>query len=284
MLCIWEYAQKRENDCIESRPFPCHTVSKYITIVAGDAGLKTHLAYTAVLWLVTVIAAGATEIRYPKVVLELFTSQGCSSCPPADKVVADLAGQTDILALSLNVDYWDRLGWIDTLARPENTKRQYGYAQSRGDRQVYTPQIVIDGDRHYVGSRRGQIEGAVSMARMGKSNIKNLDVRVRQEDGSHIFVFDVPMEGSNPNMLVKAYGYRGNVSVDIGRGENVGRRVTYHNVVHKVYDLGRCDGRPLHLELSNSEVQELSGLAVIVQPFSDTGIPGPITAASQVIF
>src|SRR5512140_911562 len=94
----------------------------------------------------------------PRAVLELFTSQGCSSCPPADAVFASYAGRDDVIALSFHVDYWDYLGWNDTFASRENTDRQRSYAATRGDRQVYTPQIVVNGRDHVVGSDRLALE------------------------------------------------------------------------------------------------------------------------------
>ena len=94
----------------------------------------------------------------PRAVVELFTSQGCSSCPPADALLADLARQPDIVALSFPVDYWDYLGWKDTLAHSAFTARQKAYAHSRSDRQVYTPQMIVNGKKPCIGSDRAQIE------------------------------------------------------------------------------------------------------------------------------
>jgi hypothetical protein len=98
----------------------------------------------------------------PKVLVELFTSQGCSSCPPADKVAADLAQRPDVMVLSFNVDYWDYLGWRDTLAKPEFSQRQYDYARTRGDGNVYTPQMVFNGAEHAVGSQKSTVKNAIS--------------------------------------------------------------------------------------------------------------------------
>ena len=100
-----------------------------------------------------------------KAVLELFTSQGCNSCPPADAILGEYAKNGDILALSFPVDYWDYLGWKDTLASHENTVRQKAYAEARGDRQVYTPQVIVNGATHVVGSNRQQIEAALNTSK-----------------------------------------------------------------------------------------------------------------------
>src|SRR5215467_1612925 len=97
----------------------------------------------------------------PRAVVELFTSQGCSSCPPADKLLGELAKDPNVIALSLPIDYWDYLGWKDTLADKRFTARQKAYSHMRGDREVYTPQVVINGKVHAVGSDRAGIEEAI---------------------------------------------------------------------------------------------------------------------------
>ena len=97
----------------------------------------------------------------PRAVIELFTSQGCSSCPPADKLAGELAQDPSLLVMSLPVDYWDYLGWKDTLANPGHTKRQRAYSKTRGDREVYTPQVVVNGMAHVLGSDRSAIENAI---------------------------------------------------------------------------------------------------------------------------
>src|SRR6202046_633992 len=97
----------------------------------------------------------------PRAVVELFTSQGCSSCPPADKVIGELAKDPSVIALSMPIDYWDYLGWKDTLADARFSARQKAYSQVRGDREVYTPQVVVNGSLHVVGSDRAGIESAI---------------------------------------------------------------------------------------------------------------------------
>src|SRR3954466_8217351 len=97
----------------------------------------------------------------PRAVVELFTSQGCSSCPPADQVIGDLSNDPSIIALSMPIDYWDYLGWKDTLADSRFSARQKAYSKMRGDREVYTPQVVVNGQAHVIGSDRAKIEGAI---------------------------------------------------------------------------------------------------------------------------
>src|SRR3954453_12912197 len=98
----------------------------------------------------------------PRAVVELFTSQGCSSCPPADRILGELAKDASVIAVSLPIDYWDYLGWKDTLADPKFTARQKAYSKVRGDRQVYTPQVVVNGKLHALGNDRTSIEHAIS--------------------------------------------------------------------------------------------------------------------------
>ena len=98
----------------------------------------------------------------PRAVVELFTSQGCSSCPPADKIIGELAKDPSVIALSMPIDYWDYLGWKDTLADTRFSARQKAYSQVRGDRDVYTPQVIVNGSAHVIGSDRASIEGAIT--------------------------------------------------------------------------------------------------------------------------
>ena len=107
-------------------------------------------------------AARSQAPSEPRALLELFTSQGCSSCPPADKLLGELADDPSLVAISLPIDYWDYLGWKDTLAIPAHSARQRAYARVRGDRQVYTPQIVVNGATHVLGSDRAAVERAIA--------------------------------------------------------------------------------------------------------------------------
>src|SRR5882672_3262806 len=105
----------------------------------------------------------------PRAVVELFTSQGCSSCPPADKIIGELAKDPDVIALSMPIDYWDYLGWKDTLADARFSARQKAYSQMRGDRDVYTPQVIVNGSTHLIGSDRVGIESAIGDTRKNDS-------------------------------------------------------------------------------------------------------------------
>src|SRR5271166_6724750 len=125
--------------------------------------VRRCLAYALVLVCSSALCASARA--QTRGVVELFTSQGCSSCPPADKLLGELAGDPSIVAISVPIDYWDYLGWKDTLADPRNTARQKAYAHVRGDGQVYTPQAVVNGSIHALGSDKVAIEQAIAKSR-----------------------------------------------------------------------------------------------------------------------
>ena len=107
------------------------------------------------------LAGGGHAAEPIDVVVELFSSQGCNSCPPADKLLGELRGRLGVLALTFHVDYWDYLGWKDTLAGPDFSQRQYDYAKARGDMDVFTPQMIVNGSAQVIGSDRAAIEGAI---------------------------------------------------------------------------------------------------------------------------
>jgi hypothetical protein len=165
------------------------------------------------------------------VVVELFTSQGCSSCPPADAYMAELARDPSIVALSRPVTYWDRLGWKDTLARPENTNLQRDYAQhGAAGAGVYTPQIVVQGGAGAVGSDRAKVRQLVGSARTAPK----LSLSINGQN--------VTVSGSGKPAEVRLIAIQSTRSVTIGRGENGGRVVKYSNVVRAEKTLGRWTG------------------------------------------
>ncbi|MCT4655642.1 MAG: DUF1223 domain-containing protein [Cohaesibacter sp.] len=238
-----------------------------------------------------VVAASALMLALPlsfampahassPVVVELFTSQGCSSCPPADRLLGEMVGDGNIIALTEAVDYWDYLGWKDENARPEHSARQRDYARMRGDRRVYTPQMVINGRVHVVGSRRGDVASAIKRFEKDvsvplevtrKTDVLTIDIGARPANFSEEF------EG---NVLI-AY-YKREVEVDIKRGENRGETVRYHNVVGDIRTIGMWKGDALSIELPMSEVRKkgFDGCAVFLQA-DVRGYPGPIYGAAQ---
>jgi hypothetical protein len=221
--------------------------------------------------------SGGLAASEPKAVLELFTSQGCSSCPPADKLIGEYADRDDILALSFNVDYWDYLGWKDTLASPENSDRQRAYASARGDRQVYTPQIVVNGREHVVGSNKSAIEAAIKSA-------SGLPVDINLSETDDAVTVTIGQDSAIPDRATLwLVFYQSEVSVPIKRGENTGKTVTYHNVVKKVRPIAMWKGDEMSVDLPKSEMTKTKTkrCAVLLQTETETGLPGPILGAAM---
>jgi len=178
----------------------------------------------------------------PRAVVELFTSQGCSSCPPADKIIGELAKDPSVIALSMPIDYWDYLGWKDTLADSRFSARQKAYSQMRGDRDVYTPQVVVNGSAHVVGSDRAGIEDAIGNTEK-TAGVMSVPVTMTQA-GKQITV-SVAASTKAPAMAhgeIWICSISKAVSISIGRGENRGREVTYHNVVRNLLKVGDYNG------------------------------------------
>lgn len=227
----------------------------------------------------TAVPAAAGEA--PKSVVELFTSQGCSACPPADRLASELAVKGEALVLTLAVDYWDYLGWKDTLASPANSARQRAYAMSRGDRKVFTPQIVVNGRESVVGGDERSVTAAIMRAD-GEDRLA-LPVTLDVEDGR------IEVEVAGPRKAVAeghaevwAFGVRRAQEVDIGRGENAGRKIVYANVVKHMTRLGVWEGGPARFEIPANEVlsPDSDGVAVLVQA-GNGGKPGAILGAAR---
>lgn len=216
----------------------------------------------------------------PPVVVELFTSQGCSSCPPADEFLAELAERDDVLALTFPITYWDELGWPDTLASPANTQRQMLYAKRTRKGRVYTPQMIIDGVFQAVGSRRDDVLGKIAsrLAAVGEG----LPIRISVAD-THVEVNlprVPPPTGAEPRQAtVWLFPLSRLERVDIEGGENVGRAIAYAHVVRNIVKLGTWTGEEARLshELSPADTG-LYAYATVVQ--ADT--VGPVLGAGWV--
>ena len=183
--------------------------------------------------LLSLSLAGAAGAADNVVLVELFTSQGCSSCPPADKTVAELADRDDVLALSLHVDYWDYLGWQDTFAQEEHTERQADYRDKLGNRVLFTPQIVVDGTRSVPGFKRAMIKQAIAEA----AETPHLaTIGIGSEDG--MLHATIASDGSLGPSTIWVASYDRAAEVEIQRGENAGRKFTYRNVVDKLMKVG----------------------------------------------
>jgi hypothetical protein len=215
----------------------------------------------------------------PRAVVELFTSQGCSSCPPADKLLGELAGDRSLIALSLPIDYWDYLGWKDTLARPRHTTRQRGYAAKRGDREVYTPQVVVNGTVHAIGSDRNAIENAIARTRTQPGTL-SLPIKLSVER-DHVEVSLAAAEGSASGGEVWLCAIAKAIPVTIARGENKGRTVTYHNVVRRWMKLGAWSGAAQTWNLPKSELEgDNADLVAVLVQAGTLESPGPVMGAA----
>ena len=225
-------------------------------------------------------AAAQSVDGKPRAVVELFTSQGCSSCPPADAYFADLARRGDVVALAYHVDYWDYLGWGDTLADPENTARQRDYARALGQRSVYTPQVVVNGREHMNGANRDKIEGAVAdMDAAGKGLV--IDVSIRQTPESIIIDTGAGTHRKGKANVVLVF-FEPATQVEIARGENAGKSISYWNAVSAIQAAGMWHGREMRLEIPSSELKKkgAGGCAVLLQAMGTDGAPGPIIGAA----
>lgn len=201
----------------------------------------------------------------PRAVVELFTSQGCSSCPPADKTLGELAKDPSLIALSLPIDYWDYLGWKDTLADSRFSARQKAYSAMRGDREVYTPQVVVNGVVHVLGSDRSGIEAAVSRTSANQSVMK-VPVTLAK-DGGHLKVSVAAGGVGHDHGEVWICAISKSVPITIGRGENRGQEIVYHNVVRNVLKVADWDGKARNWDvpLENISRDGIDAAAVYVQ-------------------
>ena len=208
--------------------------------------------------------ACAADALHPAVV-ELFQSQGCSSCPPANANVLAIAGRPDVLALSWQVTYWDDLGWRDTFGDHAFTARQYDYARTLGHDGVFTPQVVVNGRADTVGADAAELGGLLHRADRGASGPELV------LDGHHVRVGAA--QGSGEVWLVR-YDPR-TIRVAILRGENGGETLPHRNVVRQVQDVGRWTGQAVSFPLP----PQTAGLrtAILVQ----SGRGGPILAAAR---
>jgi hypothetical protein len=217
----------------------------------------------------------------PRAVVELFTSQGCSSCPPADKIIGELAKDPSVIALSMPIDYWDYLGWKDTLADARFSARQKAYSQMRGDRDVYTPQVVVNGSAHVVGSDRAGIEGAIGDTKKA-DGVMSVPVTMTL-NGKQINVSVAASTGGPALMHGEVWicSISKAVPISIGRGENRGREVTYHNVVRNLLKVGDWNGSSgsWTVPLENISRDGVDAAVVYLQD-GNRDKPGPMLGAA----
>jgi len=212
-------------------------------------------------------------------VLELFTSQGCSSCPPADALLAELDKRPGLVTLSYSVDYWNYLGWRDTLSSAANSERQREYARMRGDGRVYTPQIVVDGLIHVNGSDERAIREAVEASEI---RLKEVGVPVRMHAEGNTLVIGI---GAAPDKSDKRAATiwlaiaKEEVTVSISRGENRGRDLSYHHPVRDLTPVGMWQGEAMTLRLPLKDLKAMGGDCLVALLQVENA--GPILGAAE---
>jgi len=231
---------------------------------------------TACFVLMVPYSVQAEQVRSkPTVVLELFTSQGCSSCPPADTVLTEYDQRADVVALAYHVDYWDYIGWRDTFGDAAYSDLQRKYAAAQGKDRIYTPQLMINGIEDVVGSRPKDVAGAVARA--------TLAIPVRIEPDDSMLAIDIGKATDMPESEVWLITYKSEAVVDVERGENRGRSLRYSQIVTDRQLLGMWEpdlGAHIKLPLDELLGETSNGLAILVQE-DKGGLPGRILGAAS---
>ncbi len=215
-----------------------------------------------------------STVEGPKAVVELFTSQGCSSCPPADALLTSLAERNDVVALAYHVDYWDYIGWEDTFGDKAYSDRQRDYAKSWGSSRIFTPQMVINGGKGVIGSKRHDVHRAIESAQ--------LPLTVSLQKHNDMLSVTVPADAQQFDATIWLVTYIDRADVSIESGDNAGKTVGYTHVVNGRQVLGMWEAEAgAHLKLPISEIMSngTSGVAVIVQQ-ERNDLPGPIIGAA----
>lgn len=246
-----------------SRPYFAIMKTTRRTLLAGAGSALAIPFFSAAR---PVLAAGRT----PPVVVELFTSQGCSSCPPAEAFLAELADREDVIALEFHVDYWDYIGWKDPFADPRYTARQRSYNTLFGSPYNYTPQMVVDGRAHEVGSRRSAVEArieAASMKRMMEAQehgAVNLSMS-HGDDGTLVIRLTGDPPDSGPYRAI-VVGFDSRHETEVLRGENTGRSLVNAHVVRSMTKIGPAwSGGDAEFRIDLSQIAGDGGCAVLIQ-------------------
>jgi hypothetical protein len=210
----------------------------------------------------------------PRAVVELYTSQGCSSCPPADAVLKKLAADPSIIALSLPVDYWNYLGWKDTFGSSRNSDRQRNYARARGDGAIYTPQAIVNGEVHVNGASEAEIDQAIKTT-SEKVGPQHIPVRFWQERNTLNFALGGEEPGHTPREATIWLGVvQTSGTVDVKQGENEGKQLTYTNIVRELTPIGIWKGQPLEIQLPRAALMQAEVQKIVVLLQEDRS--GPI--------
>lgn len=221
------------------------------------------------------IAAADNHSARP-ILVELFTSQGCSSCPPADALAGDLTERSDVIVLSFHVSYWDYIGWEDPFATDETTQRQYDYAEALRQRNVYTPQMVIGGSTHVVGSDVPSVLNALASTSRGLPRAPQIAIG-KVGDKFRVSLGSGRYEDTADVLLVR---YDSRHDTPVSRGENRGRTVTNYNVVRDLRKIGTWDGSETQIMLDSADLSGAKGedgCTVIIQAPNT----GPVIAVAD---
>jgi hypothetical protein len=238
--------------------------------------------WSGALGVCAIVAIVRPALAEPRAVVELFTSQGCSSCPAADKILGELAKDPSIIALSMPIDYWDYLGWKDTLADARFSARQKAYSHMFSDRGVYTPQVIVNGSAHVIGSDRAGIEGAIGDTKK-TDGVMSVPVTMTLS-GKQINV-SVAASGKGPSAMhgeVWICSVTREIPISIGRGENRGREITYHNVVRNLLKVGDWNGSSGSWTVPLENISHDDGVdaAVVYLQDGNRDRPGPMLGAA----
>ncbi len=229
------------------------------------------------IWCVSVLPAGQSlaetaQLPTVPVVVELFTSQGCSSCPPADEILAGYADDPNVIALALHVDYWDYLGWKDSFAKSDFTKRQKRYARVAGYKTIYTPQMVVDGSRHIIGAHADELSDEIAI----RSQTPHQAVFDLTRDGAQVQITLSTKNASLPDGVIQLVTFKPEEKVRVKRGENAGKTITYSHIVQDWTYLQDVSDSPEHVTIQYEVADDLP-LAVLFQAPDF----GPIFAAAS---
>lgn len=221
------------------------------------------------LLLSTVALVSTMSAAAQPVVVELFTSQGCSSCPPADALLGEVAKKPNVIALAYHVDYWDRLGWKDPFAIPAAVERQYGYVRRLSRSGAFTPHAIVSGDTSFVGSNRAQMDRAIAGDRDA------LTIELSNAGGN--LVINLPERWREP-MDVHVVSYMKEATTKIGRGENARRTLREVNIVRSFKRLGKWNGVPQQMTMPLAAFpKDATNVAVLLQRPNQGAIAGAAT-------
>ena len=228
------------------------------------------LAVLGLVWLA--LPAPVAQAEGNVVVVELYTSQGCNACPPADEVLGQLAGRDDVIALSLHVDYWDYLGWRDTFAQRQFAKRQVAYRDAWPKSVVYTPQMVVHGSHDVKGNDAEDLAAAIATTQQNEPPVK---VTIERQGG--MLKCRIEPGPERTVGIIWIAKYTKSRTVEINRGENAGRTITYNNVVTSLNRIGSWAGNEIE-DVDMPQPGPGEGVAIWIQ----SGENGPILAAAKI--